>query len=84
MQRFGFQPAKPMPMPKVGPASDTPHLDAGLAVVVKAVTAAFAERGIEPPTREELHAIAIATTTASTAALRAAIETVVELRAVAK
>lgn len=82
MQRFGFQPAKPTPMPKVGPASDTPHLHAGLAVVVKAVSAAFAERGIEPPTREELHAIA--TTTASSAALRAAIETAIELRSVAK
>lgn len=58
MQRFGFQPAKPTP--QATPSSDTPHLDAGLAVVVKAVSAAFAERGIEPPTREELHAIAAA------------------------
>lgn len=80
--RFGFQPPK-SPAQADPFTSETPHLDAGLRVVVKAVSASFAERGLEP-TREEIHAIAIATTTASTAALRFATETAIELRAVAK
>ena len=81
--RFGFQPQK-SPAQADASTTATPHLDAGLQVIVKAVSASLTERGIEPPTREELHAIAIATTTASTAALRAAIETAIELRAVSK
>lgn len=85
MQRFGFQPTKPAPSAPPDSQADAEGtlLNAGLAAIVRDVVAAFAQRGLEP-TREEIHAITLASMAASKAALKAAIETAIELRRVAK
>jgi hypothetical protein len=81
MKPFGVHPTKPT----APDATRQPDIvDAGVEVIVKRIHTDFAARGLGDPSREEIHAIALAWTTASTAALHAAIEAAIELRAASK